>query len=318
MPKGFFAQGLAVLFEQPVSLDVIAEALSSFNIRARVDNPGENWPFGGPSLTVAYRPEVNGYIVVDVVTRQWPDEMGDSEKEPLLFGAWAMGHFGPFTYPGSLERAQQQSWSWEEAATMVGRHKTFVRVRLSYVLGSGEEAPIMPTDFDSVHELLFLTAIASSLLNIPGALGYFNPNGEVLRDKAALEKSVAFAEEAKLPPLELWSNIRLFKLDETWSLMDTIGNLQFDVGDVEAGFVRANYDCGEVDNFLRELSWYMSRSGASFNDRDTVDGPGQTVWVASRTVSLTDPPRETFRFLPVDAEQPPALLVAAAREGSAK
>ncbi|MDJ0847938.1 MAG: hypothetical protein QNK04_06055 [Myxococcota bacterium] len=38
--------------------------------------------------------------------------MGDPQREPLLMGAWSMGHFGPFAYPGGLERAAQQCWGW--------------------------------------------------------------------------------------------------------------------------------------------------------------------------------------------------------------
>lgn len=93
-----------MLFERPVPLDALADALREFEVVNRSDEVTD-WAFGGSSLSLAFRPEVNGYVSVDTVDRPWPDHMGDPKTDPMLFGAWSMGHFGPFTFPNGLSRA---------------------------------------------------------------------------------------------------------------------------------------------------------------------------------------------------------------------
>jgi hypothetical protein len=135
MSKGFFTQGVCVLLERPASLDEIEPPLDGFDIRSRRDAT-ESWEFGGPTLVVTYRAESNGLVAIDTSDRCWPDHMGDPKNETTLFGAWGMGHFGPYAYPGGLQRAAQQCWSWEPGRTIPDRHKAFVRIRSSYVFGT--------------------------------------------------------------------------------------------------------------------------------------------------------------------------------------
>src|SRR5213595_2300860 len=112
MAKGFFTQGAAVLLSRAPTLDEIERLLHSFRI-VRRDDEGGKPDLSGPSVILAFRPEVNGYVSVDLQSRPWPDHMGDPKSDPMLFGAWSMGHFGPLAFPGSLERAGHQSWSWD-------------------------------------------------------------------------------------------------------------------------------------------------------------------------------------------------------------
>jgi hypothetical protein len=84
MPRGFFTQSVCVLLAKPTSLDAITPLLSEFRIAKLIDEFKEIH-FGGPSLIVAFRPEVNGYISVDVRDGTWPDHMGDPKAEPMLF-----------------------------------------------------------------------------------------------------------------------------------------------------------------------------------------------------------------------------------------
>lgn len=63
--------------------------------------------------------------------------MGDAKSDPMTFGAWSMGYFGPFAYPGGLTRAIQQPWGWAAARDVAPTHRGFDRIRSSYV-GPGE------------------------------------------------------------------------------------------------------------------------------------------------------------------------------------
>jgi hypothetical protein len=307
MAKGLITQTACVLMHRPVSPQQVEGALAPFQVCGRHD-AAESWAFGGPSVTVPFRPEVNGLVVVDVVDCPWPDQMGDPKTDPILFGAWSMGQFGPFTFPGGLLRASQQSWSWEPGKTVPSRHKAFLRVRSSYVFGAGGDAPVMPGDYDPVPELQFVTDVALAALGLTEALCYFNPNGEVLRDREGVRESLEYAQSANLLPLDLWCNVRLFNVDADWSLMDTVGNHQLDLPDVEACF-SGGYDCAEVDRFLRNVSWYLCQNGEVIKDGDTMDGPGEVRWQArNHENGLAEPPRRVLSWLPLDGTNAPDNL----------
>ena len=97
--KSFYTQGLAILLRQAATLDTIASCLSGFTIVSRRDE-STDWHLSGPSLVIAYRPEINGYVLVDVVDRPWPDQMGDPKTELELL---VPAHFGCAT-PVELAR----------------------------------------------------------------------------------------------------------------------------------------------------------------------------------------------------------------------
>jgi hypothetical protein len=304
MPKGFFSQGVAVLLKNEVSLDEMADALGEFEIVNRVEST-ESWEFGGPSLTLAYRREVNGLVSVDIVAQPWPDEMGHPQEAPTLFGAWSMGHFGPFAFPGSLQRAVAHDYVWRDAKTVVPQHGAFLRIRASYIFGAGDDAPVLPADYDAIGELHFVTGVATALLKLPQALCYFNPNGEIALDRATLEESLAYDREQQLTPLDVWSNVRMFRLDEPWTMFDLVGMGQLDAPDQEACFAGTRYDGSAVAGFLRNIALYVLQNGEVIKDGDTTDGPGSMRWRAySFDESLADPPRRVLRWLPDDGQTP--------------
>jgi hypothetical protein len=305
MAKGMFTQCACVLLERAPHLDELEGVLSDFDIRKRLDGKFE-WVFRGPALIVAYRPESNGFVSVDIVDRKWPDSMGDPKKETTIFGAWSMGHFGPYAYPGGLERACQQCWAWQAGRDIAPKHNAFIRVRSSYTFGAADDAPIMPSDYESLPELEFVTQIASSLLKLPGALCYFNPNGEILRDREGLDEILSYGRSNDLPPLDAWSNVRMFGVNSDWSLMDTVGNKQLDIPDVEACFHTESFDLNQIDNFLRNVSLYVLKNGDVIKDGDTMDGPGGIRWQSYHFENgICDPPRRVLRWLPKDKRPVP-------------
>ncbi len=309
MPKGFFTQGVAVLLRSPVDLDQLAKALSGFEIMKRVEG-GETPEMFGPSLVVAYRPEVNGYASVDFYPSKWPDHMGDVKLEPMLLGAWSMGYFGPGAYPFGLERATGQAWRWEGAAEAVAGHTAVLRLRTSYVFGAGEDAKIIPADWNPRDELMFLMRMVLALASLKEAICYFNPNGEVLLPFPALAESLEHHAKHELPPLDCWSNIRFFNLSETWFFMDCLDGHQLGLPDQEVAFPLSLADPGAVDGFIRNITLYLLQKGDVIKDGDTMDGPGGIKWqVKTFDSGMSDPPREVMRWLPCGVtDVPPALL----------
>lgn len=305
MPKGIFTQGVIVLTNRSISIDEVAAALSGFELRG-VREGSDEWALGGTSLQVSYDESVNGIVTLDAIDHPWPDHMGDPKDEAILFGAWAMGNFGPFAYPGGLSRASQQSWNWEGGRNIADQHTGFIRLRVTYVLGASEDAVVMPEGCNPVAELEFCMKLVQSLLEIPGTLCYYNPSGEVLRDQDTFRESLNFAWANKLLPLDLWSNVRLFNVDETWSMMDTVGNWQLDLPDCEACFFSEAYEFNDVDNFLRNVTLYLIEKGEVIEDGDTMDGPGDISWQAElQENSLCEPPRIVLRWMPLDDREVP-------------
>ena len=314
MAKGFFTQGIAVLFGKAPTRAQVREALEPAFEIAREDDGGDGWALGGEGLIVTYRPDVNGYVNVDVVNHKWPDHMGDPVDEPELFAAWTFGHFGPYAYPGNLERAAEHNLVWEGAKDVVKKHAGFLRVRLSYIFGSSDDAPTRPDDCDPLDELNFCYAVAGKLLSMPHALALFNPSGEVLCSAETLEHAMKWSADNELEPLDIWANLRFFQVDDTWSLMDTVGNAQLDLPDLEAVFQPEHLDPNAVAPLLRNITGYLIEEGAVIEDGHSIDGPDGDTWrVHAFENSLSSPPRDVLCFVRED-EQPPDLVYHRAEE----
>lgn len=301
MAKGVFTQGICLLTDGQTNVeDVIAALGDKFTVARRVPAQ-EHWQFGGPAVLLEFRTEDNGGVVVDVVSQPWPDHMGDPKAEPVTFGAWSLAQFGPLTYPGSLKRASQHASAWEPGRTMAERHCGFIRIRMSYALGAKDDDPVFPEGYDPVAELQFASSVVLSVFEAPGVLCYFNPNGELLLGHDLFREMWAWGEREDTLPLELFTNVRGFALSEDFGFMDTVGNGQLDIQDVEASFPMADYKPRDVSYYLRNVSHYLLDSHPDFRLGDSIDGPGETnlSWTAEVLENgLADPPRRVLRIYP--------------------
>jgi hypothetical protein len=317
--KGFFSQGFCLLTDGTSAIEDVKRALVDEGIPILKEAEAtKDWCFSGPSVVVGFRPEVNGLAAVDVVNRPWPDAMGDSKTDPAVFAAWGMGHFGPFAYPGGLERARQNCWTWPKGKALAGTHKGFIRLRTSYVLGATEETPVLPENYDPLAELRFLSRLTIALFSAPGVLCYFNPNGEVLCGSEGFADVWTTCEERDLVPLPLWSNVRLYKLDESFGLMDTVGSGQLDIRDVEAIYPKSNYDPNDIANYLRNVTLYLLGLEREIQTGEAIDGPGETnlSWIVeSLDEGLLSPPRRVLRLYPKAATNHIKKAIAAVRPG---
>jgi hypothetical protein len=304
MPKGIVTQTFCILLEEAVTIDQVRVVLEEFG-ESRDVPASESWAFGGPTLIFPTENNTNGTVVVDVVDEQWPDSMGHPDDEPTIYGAWSMGHFGPFTYPGSLDRTRQQCWMWEDGGEEAARHTGFVRIRVGYSFGGENDAPLIPDNYDSVEELNYITSIAAALLDLPAAICYFNPSGETLLDAQLFEEARVYAEQAGLPPLDVWTNIRLFNIDQQWVLMDTVGNEQFEGKDCEACFRSEEYNLQEVNAFLRNLSLLTMNHPEVIEDGMEMPGPNDVPWRMEFANSVCPAPRPVLRWIPVDGAEFP-------------
>lgn len=313
MQKGIFTQGIAVLLSQPVSIEQAHHVLREQFAVGDINDFSKQWAYGGSSFVIPLRPEVNGYLMVDVVDRSWPDDMGHPQDEPRLYDAWSSGQFGPFAYPGNLERAVEQAWgSYPGGREAAAGHQAFVRVRTSYILGdkAGDDAPVLPEGYDPMQELVMLMAVARRLLEgLPEALCYFNPAGECLASAGLLNEAWAAVEAGETLSLDLWSNIRMYRLpEEDWVLMDTVGMWQLDVADHEALFRNGSSNPQDVADFLRNISFYFLKDSIEAGIVVQVQGPGGIEWQGELYDNgVLQPPRQTVRWYRQDEAELPVL-----------
>lgn len=132
----------------------------------------------------------------------------------------------------------------------------------------------IPKGCSPVQKPGFLNDLTLALSEHEAALCVFNPNGEVLADKEILAESMAYHAEHSLPPLDSWSSIRLFTVDEEQALMDIVDCRQLDIPDHEVLFPKADFEPGETDVFIRNTTLYLLENGDVIEDGDTMDGPG--------------------------------------------
>ncbi|OUT56640.1 hypothetical protein SV7mr_25440 [Stieleria bergensis] len=334
MSKGLFTQGMCVLFDRAVSLEQLRQQLKIFEFvgvqEAGVGEPTQQ------TLVYQFAPDSAGHLLVTIADTPWVDPIGDPTADPDQFLAWSLGQLGPLAYPGCLERAVEQTWDWPEAESKIAGHTYHVRLLISYLIGSDEDAEegeslevglddfdsefsldteddgidLIPAAYDPLKELQFMMRGISRIMQIPGAVCYFNPGGEVLADESTLRRGLNEAWNLERPPVEMWTNVRIFNLDGPWILMDTVGMGQLDCPDLEAVFHRDQLQPAQVEAFLRSGTGLQIQNAADFSDGDVAEGSAGVVWRAIECEEgLSDPPRETVRWVLNEGPQPPETLL---------
>ena len=302
MPKGLFTAAACLLTDGRTTLSGLKDALSNAGLEIAKEVPAsESWAISGPSLVVPYQREQNGCAAVDLVELPWPDAMGDPKSDVMTFGAWTMGHFGPFTFPGGLQRATQHCWMCEAGPTIADGHRGFVRVRIGYGFGASGDHLLIPPGYDPLEELTFLNRVVSALFAARGIVCYFNPNGEVLRDEESFRRDCEHSRNQGLPPLPVWSNTRLFNLSDEFGFLDTVGNHQLDIRDIEAIFPSAQYEPAAIENYLGNVTLYLHGLDREMKTGESIDGPGETglTWTLELAdEGVTSPPRSVLRLNP--------------------
>lgn len=288
-----FMQTGVVLFDRAVSLDELESCLARLSPSRRIDQSSEGpyWLSGEGCLMFESGSGANGGVAVELFHRAWPDSMGSPETDPELFMAWSMRQFGLATFPFGLARAGAQS------AAPRSDHVAFVKLNLSYIFGADDDALVSPEDRDVQAELSRLSALAAPLFELPGAVAWFAPNGEVLTEPAvAREKLEQQAAGAHVP--DLWVSTRAYSSGKHW-LVETVG-----VGTLGAKSTPYDHqvllpdlglDGDVVIRFVQELSG-AARLGSDEVPSEPVLGPGGR-WTPRLARSENPPPREVVRWV---------------------
>ena len=309
MPRGLFTQSAIVLTERALTLEAVERALAPFAPTRREATKEASWLSAGTELVVRMKPEQNGMLLVDVLDDRWPDTMGDPKGDADLFGAWSMGGFGPLVFPGGLARAASHAIAFPGAKQAIDAHTSFVRIRTTYVLGQGQDAKTIPEAWDGLFETLFVAKVARALLELEGALAFFDPNAEIVLPAEEIDASFAQAKELAIAPVDLFAHVRLFGIGDAqgWTLMDTVGMERFFLPDVEIA-IDESVDPDDAASFLRGVAIHLVENGDVLAADTRVAGLGSHYQVLRKERALVDPPRAVVRLVPEGVDVPAGLL----------
>ena len=101
-------------------------------------------------------------------------------------------------------------------------------------------------------------------------------------------------------------NIRYFQVNDKFSLMDTVGNGQLDVMDIEVVFPKEKYNPGEIDDYLRNVTHYLLGLGREMESDEEIDGPSENDlnWITEVIEQgACPPPRRLLRLYPKEHRQ---------------
>lgn len=305
-----FVETMVMLLKSVPTLEEIQSVLGEFKINKVRKEGNDTWEHCGPAIFLEYREEYFGQYVIDIVDRPWPDDLDWDKPDSKLHKAWQEGCFGITTCPGALERASQQSWVWPEGREAVKEAKAFLRIRTTFMLDRDEEFEDddwIPSDYYPPEELMEIHWVVLALFKLPQAICYFNPQGEVLRNEESFDEADELYYDNELPALELWCNVRLFRVDDQWTMMDTVGNSQIGVPDLEAVFFADAYSPADVEQLLRLTTMYFLEN-PEFDGESMEDENGTTWNMMMQSDSICDPPRQVVRMIPQDGRNPPEGL----------
>lgn len=308
--RGMISQGVVVLCRTAPSLGSVVRALHDFEPKDLSGHGGPAWLKSELTLRLP-GPAGRGTVIADIFDLPWPDEMGDAAGEIELFGAWSTGFFGPMAFPGNLARAAEQPQYWTGAPGALA-HRAFIRLLVTYAAGAAPDDPVIPPGVDPIGELQYLTHLQLRLLDLPEAICAFNPNGEVLMDGPTVAEELRWGADSGNQPLQLWSHVRQFAVDDGWLLLDTVGAEQWDRIDQEALVPpegTAEFGLNDVVGMLRNLALYLNAGGRNIEHGDTTDGPGGRWQCLYADDSIAPRPRPTMRWLPLHTARAPESLV---------
>lgn len=317
MTQIFFSQCIAVLCSEAPGLAELRLILEREGYTIKADEDTSEWPeMQGEGLTLATNFENGATCCVDICDFPWPDDMGVTGDPTLVTGAHMMGAFGPFAHPGAFERALQAP-GYQSAPSSTREHRAFVRFRVSNLIPASEESAearfASAENANPAWEIAYLLRVAASLREMPVALAYFNPSSELLLSMEGMSGILGFAFEHKTYPVEAVCRVRGCKVDEEWSLVDSIGMEQLGLRDHEFTWAGAEVSRQEQVEFLINLQHYQIDHSAPMTSGHTTDGPHDKLWRAEeRENACMMPPRRVLHWT-IDGDLPePAPLAATA------
>ncbi len=284
--KGLFTQGAALLLGYNRSRSTSCCPCSKVSASRRRLGASGNWALGGETLLLGFRQRAAARWRSTWSSSPWPDEMGDPQLSPELFGAWSNGYFGPFTFPQRLRARRPPGLDLEGSpgrpAGAPGLPPPAHQLRLRRGSPATRCDPGKPR---SAGRAAGAHRGRPGAFPPPGGDRLFQPqrrnpaasaNGWPKPSTGPRRRSVPRSTSGRTCASSPSTGCA-----DGWFLMDTVGMLQLDVPDHEIFLPGKTYDFREAEGFLRNVALYVMNHGPVFDDGDTIDGPGGKNWVAT-------------------------------------
>ncbi len=314
MSEPLFEQCFCVLLKAPMALEEIVRGLQGYTLEvgsgpaevlfpdafdptviSKPDLDARPFVLAEKWLTVSYPKWAGSRVVIDVVNEPWDDTLGDPDQDARRYLARTLGALGGHCYPGALERAIKQLHANQKESGRAQEHQAYVRLRL-LAPWDGEGAGPDPKARDWYGELEFMSWMVLTLLDMPGAVAYLNPAAELIIDRDGMARTLEQCQKREVRPLALWVNRREFDHGQRWWLLDTLGNGQLGLPDLEV-FMKGERPSAWVPGFMTDVSQHMYGNREPIEDKDLVTDAIGNVWQASNhEASLGPPSRRVVMF----------------------
>ncbi len=276
-------QTLALLTKGTISLEDVEQHLSANGIKCHLEDAvrpsGVMKSFARSTLS-----DDGSMVLIESCAFPWSE----------LAGSDALAANGDFSQE-SLERACQFQMSWEGVEGAIAEHHAIVLVSIV------EEAGKTLSPVSQLRRLVDLSKTVLAIGHHPEVTAYFCPAGEVLLPVAMLAELLQTSQIAEVPPLDLFSNLRLSWLDERWVIFETIGNSQLLLPDFEIYADSQQHDLNELASWLRRLSWRQLTPENALADSHAIQNPqGADFDVVYAEDALLSPSRNVVRLIARD------------------
>src|SRR5260370_9343702 len=190
--KGYLTQSACVLLEYTLTSDQIEQAIKDHNFSlTKYDRGTDLLTLASASVVIDVASHLNAQssVMIDIMSGPWPDRIPDKDQDSVQFLSWHAGAFGPYAYPGCLERALQECRTWATTSKEVQRHTAWIRLRAWHADTTRKDDSSIPENYHAIEELAFITRLLLALDKLPGVIGYFFPGGEALCSRETLSQT---------------------------------------------------------------------------------------------------------------------------------
>jgi len=232
-------------------------------------------------------------VEIHAVDHPWLSEFTSADQQLM---------WGPFSRSNSLDRACKFNPIWEQSTEVARQHQGLIVCKMVSEDNSSD---------DVKRQILLATAFLDTILpvaKVDGISAYFCPGGEVVWPVDMFVEVVTSAQLAKVPPIDVFSNLRLAYLDERWAIFDTVGNSQFGLRDLEIYFNSEESDLNAIASQLRQWTLEQISTADALEDGQTVAGPDEDYLVRWTDDSLEPPVRDVIRLIAEDHSSMPTGL----------
>lgn len=297
---------LAVLFTSLPSVEQVRNCFTPESIRGRSERDGKPAAYNmlqGEGFAVRWNEATEEQVEVDLQPVPWPDDHGAKSGDAPTIVAATVGALGRKAAPGGLERACQHAYHWKEAQVAVAGHSAFIALRMCGQMFN----PAGTALSGAAEQLGWMIEAAGRLMNLPGAVAFFNPAAEILQPPDRLAHCISQPMEL-LPYMEALLSSRRW-IVEGWDFFDTTGMQQLGLPDMELAVPADTVRPSECFVLLINLCIHLVHKGDVFLTGHTVDGLKGERWRVMRCAkSVAGPQRAVIRWWPESLTTPPPAL----------